>query len=273
MSVLFAVVIGMIQGLTEFLPVSSSGHLSIMQNVFGMEDVETSYFTFDILLHLATLIAVFIVFRRDILALIAAFFTLLKKTVTGKLREINTDERMVVMVVIATLPLFAGLLVKDSVAGLYGYTKAVGAILIFNGLVLFISDFLARGEKDASDAKYTDSLIVGLCQLCALLPGLSRSGSTITGGLLCGFKRDYAVKFSFILSIPAVIGANILSIPDIIENPVPQSDIFAYLCGMAAALLTGIAAMKLLLYISKKSNFRVFAVYCVIIGTLALIFG
>lgn len=273
MSVLFAIFIGIIQGLTEFLPVSSSGHLSIMQNMFGMEDVETSYFTFDILLHLATLIAVFIVFRRDIANLIVAFFTLIKKAATKRLREITPDERMVVMVVIATLPLVAAVFVKDYVEVLYGYTKAIGAILIFNGLVLFISDFLAKGNKDSSNSKFTDSLIVGLCQVCALLPGLSRSGSTITGGLLCGFKRDYAVKFSFIMSIPAIIGANILSVPDIIDKPIPQSDIFAYICGMAAALLTGIAAMKLLMYISKKSNFRVFSIYCVILGTIALIFG
>lgn len=273
MSIFFAVVIGIIQGLTEFLPVSSSGHLSIFQNMFGLEDVETTYFTFDILLHLSTLIAVFVVFRRDILNLIIAFFTLLKKAVKGKLKEITPDERMVIMVVVATLPLFIALLVKDYVEALYGYTKVIGAILIFNGLVLFISDFFARGDKDASNAKITDSIAVGLCQMCALLPGLSRSGSTITGGLLCGFKRDYAVKFSFILSIPAVIGANVLSIPDILENPVPQSDLLAYFCGMLTALVMGIFAMKLLLYISKRSNFRIFAVYCVIVGTLALIFG
>lgn len=273
MSVLFAVIIGIIQGLTEFLPVSSSGHLCIIQNMFGMEDVETSYFTFDILLHFATLIAVIIVFRRDITSLIVAFFTLIKKAVTNRLREITPDERMVVMVFIATLPLVAAIFVKDYVEVFYGYTKAIGAILIFNGLVLFISDFLAKGNKDAHNSTFTDSLIVGLCQVCALLPGLSRSGSTITGGLLCGFKRDYAVKFSFIMSIPAIIGANILSVPEIIDNPIPQGDIFAYICGMAAALVTGIAAMKLLMYISKKSNFRVFSIYCMILGAIALIFG
>jgi undecaprenyl-diphosphatase len=273
MSVLFAILIGIIQGVTEFLPISSSGHLCIMQNMFGMEDVETNYFTFDILLHLATLIAVFIVFRRDIANMIVAFFTLIKKAATRRLREITPDERMLVMVALATVPLVVAVFVKDYVEILYGYTKAIGAILIFNGLVLFLSDFLARGNKDANNASYFDALVVGLCQLCALLPGLSRSGSTITGGLLCGFKREYAVKFSFIMSIPAIVGANILSIPDMLENPVPQSDIFAYICGMAAALVTGIAAMKLLMYISKKSNFSIFSVYCVIVGTLALIFG
>jgi Uncharacterized bacitracin resistance protein len=273
MSVLFAVFIGIIQGLTEFLPVSSSGHLCLMQNIFGMEDVETSYFTFDILLHFATLIAVFIVYRRDILNIIIAFFTLIKKAVQGKLKEINPDERMVVMIIIGTLPLFAALLVKDYVQVLYGYTKIIGGILIFNGLILFLSDYFAHGKKDASNAKIKDSVIVGLCQMCALLPGLSRSGSTITGGLVSGFKREYAVKFSFLLSIPAVLGANILNIPDMIENPVPQSDLPAYFFGMLAALITGIIAMKLLIYISKRSNFRVFAIYCAVVGTLAVIFG
>ena len=273
MSVLFAILVGIIQGLTEFLPISSSGHLCIMQNMFGMEDVETNYFVFDILLHLATLIAVCIVFWRDILNLIRAFFSLLRKATSHRLHELDPDERMVIMLIVATLPLVAAVFLKDYVEIIYGYTKAIGAFLIFNGLVLFISDFLARGDKGAENAKYSDALVVGLCQLCALLPGLSRSGSTITGGLLCGFRRDYAVKFSFILSIPAIIGANILAVPELFETPVPKSDIFAYICGMAAALLTGIAAMKLLMYISKKSNFRVFSIYCVIVGALAMIFG
>ncbi len=273
MSVLFAVFIGIIQGLAEFLPVSSSGHLNIIQNIFGIENVETNYFSFDILLHLATLIAVFIVFRHEILKLIIAFFTLVKKLFTGKLRKINTDERMVVMLVIATLPLGAAVFIKDYIEAIGGYTKIVGAILIFNGVMLFVSDLLAKGGKNAENAEYSDSLVVGVCQVAALLPGLSRSGTTITAGLARGFDREYAVKFSFLLSIPAVLGANIMNIPELMHTPVPQSDLSAYFFGMLAALVTGIIAMKLLVYIAKRSNFRVFAIYCAVVGTLAVIFG
>jgi undecaprenyl-diphosphatase len=158
---------------------------------------------------------------------------------------------------------------------LYGYTKAIGAILIFNGLVLFISDFLAKAEQGRAQLQRSlrrayRRTVPGMRAAARDCQGRARQSRA---GCLCGFKRDYAVKFSFIMSIPAIIGANILSVPDIIDNPIPQSDIFAYICGMAAALVTGIAAMKLLMYISKKSNFRVFSIYCMILGAVALIFG
>lgn len=162
---------------------------------------------------------------------------------------------------------------KDYVEVIGNYTKIVGGILIFNGLVLFISDSLDRGSKDIADTKPRNALFVGLCQMCAILPGLSRSGSTITGGLFMGFKREYAVKFSFILSIPAIVGANLLSVGDIFKNPVPQSNIIPYIAGAIAAALVGIGAMKLLLYISRKSNFRMFSYYCFVVGLIAVIFG
>lgn len=275
LSLLFALFIGIIQGLTEFLPVSSSGHLSIMQNIFGLQDVETSYFTFDILLHLSTLVAVFIVFHKDIFDLIKAFFTLCRKLFKGKFRlsEYDKNERFVVMILIATLPLVFVLFFRDGVAMLYKNTKLIGCVLIINALMLYVSDTLAKGGKDIAETKPVNALIVGLCQLLAITPGLSRSGSTITGGLTQGFSREYAVKFSFILSIPAILGANILEIPEILANPVPSGDILPYAVGMVAALLTGIAAMKLLQYISRNSNFRIFSYYCAIVGILAIIFG
>jgi undecaprenyl-diphosphatase len=156
-------------------------------------------------------------------------------------------------------------------------------ILIFNALVLYISDLFAKGfgakktnarkGKDIADLKPQNALVIGLCQMIAVVPGLSRSGSTITGGLTQGLDREKAVKFSFIMSIPAIIGANILQIPDMIQTPVPQSDIFSYAVGMFTALIAGVAAIKLLTYISKKSDFRIFSYYCVIIGIITVIFG
>lgn len=275
MSPLTSIFYGIVQGITEFLPVSSSGHLCILQNVFGFEDIESSYFSFDILLHLATLIAVFIVYWRTIFPLIPAFFTMLGKVFHRKfkLADYTDDERFVIMIIIATLPLFAAVPFNDKVEALYSHTKIIGAILIFNGVVLFISDMLATGHKDIGEVKPRNALVVGLCQMCALLPGLSRSGSTITGGLTQGFSREFAVRFSFILSIPAILGANILKIPDLISNPIPSSDIVAYICGMLAAALAGIAAMKLLIYISKHATFRFFSFYCAAVGLTAVILG
>ncbi len=272
MNIFLAILCGIIQGITEFLPVSSSAHLAIAQNVFGMEEVGM---TFDVLLHLGTLVAVFIVFYKDIFPLVPAFFTMLGKVFKGKfkLTEYNENERFVLYVIIATLPLVAAVFLNDYVNLLGSYTKIVGAILIVNGFVLWISDGLKNKGKTIFETKPRNALVVGLCQMCAIVPGLSRSGSTITGGLLCGFKREFAVKFSFILSIPAIIGANIFSIVDVFENPIPSTDIFPYAAGTVAAAVVGVLAMKFLLYISRKSNFRMFSYYCWVVGLLAIIFG
>ena len=275
MNIFLAIFYGIIQGIAEFLPISSSAHLAIAQNLFGMENLEASHFTFDILLHLGTLIAVFIVYYKDIFELVPAVFSMFGKVFKGKfkLSEYTESERFVIFVIIATLPLVAAVFVKDYIEILGNYTKIIGGILLLNGLVLFISDKLERGTVTLENAKPKNALFVGLCQMCAIVPGLSRSGSTITGGLLMGFKREFAVKFSFILSIPAIIGANLLSVADIFENPIPSTDIVPYIAGTITAAVVGILAMKTLIYISKKSNFRIFSYYCFVVGILAIIFG
>ena len=277
MSILSAVFWGIIQGLGEFLPISSSGHLAIMQNIFGMESTD-GMFTFNILLHLGTLIAVFIIYWHDIWELVPAFFGLISKIAKGKRRFLDwsLEERFCVLILVATLPLAIAVLLDDYVDILSGYTKIIGCILILNGCMLLFSDYIAslrRTVKSPGEIKPRHALFVGFIQLLAILPGLSRSGSTITGGLLMGFERKDAVKFSFILSIPAILGANIFSVGDIIKNPIASTDVAAYLAGMLAAMLVGIAAMKLLIYISKKSNFRFFGFYCMAAGLVAIIFG
>lgn len=275
MNVVSAIFFGIIQGLTEFLPVSSSGHLAIMQNIFGMENVEETSLTFTVLLHLGTLIAVFLVYRRDIFSLIPAFFTGLGKLFHGKrkLADYNERERMVFFVILATVPLVLAVLMKDGVALLSAHTKVIGFILMLNALVLYISDRFSGGNGGINEMTPRSAVMVGLCQFCAVLPGLSRSGATITGGLLQGFSREFAVKFSFILSIPAILGANILEVPKIVSNPIPQGEMVAYIAGVVAAALSGIAAMKLLQFISRKSNFRIFSYYCLAAGLIAVIFG
>ena len=275
MNLLSAAIYGLIQGLAEFLPISSSGHLAIAHSIFGGANIEADYFTFDILLHLATLIAVFIVYAKDVFSLIPAFFTMTGKIFKGKfkVKELNENEKMVFFVILATIPLVAAVFLNDKIEVLSSYPKIIGGILIFNGLLLFLSDLIPKSDKDISTMTPKNALLVGLCQLCAITPGLSRSGSTITGGRLCGFSREFAVKFSFILSIPAIIGANIFNIPDVIREPVPSSHIPAYALGMLVAAITGIIAMKLLKYISKKSNFKIFSIYCIAVGLLTVILG
>ena len=180
---------------------------------------------------------------------------------------------MVIMIVIATLPLLLTFFYKDYVEMLNAYPKVIGGILIFNGVVLFVSDRLARTGKSLEDATAKDAITVGLLQAVAVVPGLSRSGTTITAGLLRGFDRDFAVKFSFILSIPTILGASVLEIPDVIAEPIPSTDIPSYIIGMVTAAVVGFAAMKLLTLISKRSNFTVFSFYCWAVGIVTVIFA
>lgn len=272
MSIIEAIFYGIVQGLGEFLPISSSGHLSALQNLFGGKNIETDFFTFDVLLHLGTLAAVMLVYRKDVLELIKGFFSLVKKAFKRELKNgLEKYERLVVCLVIATLPLIPAVFVNDYVEALYGMTKVIGALLILNGLMLFVSDKLAKKQGDEVTEKR--AVGIGLIQLCGLLPGISRSGSTITGGLLLGVDRKEAVKFSFLLSIPTIIGANVLSLLDLADNPIAKADILPYVIGMLTAAVAGIAAIKLLQYITNKNKFGVFTIYCVAVGVLLLIFG
>lgn len=275
MNILSAILYGIIQGITEFLPVSSSGHLALAEILFGFQDAEAYGRAFDILLHLGTLIAVFIVFYKDILELIPAFFTMIKKLFKGKfkLSEYTLNERFVIFAIIATLPLIPASLIDSKVEALSKNIIIVGAILIFNGFVLFMSDSMKSGNKTLENTTVKDTVIVGLCQMFAILPGLSRSGSTITGGLFRGFNREYAVKFSFILSIPAILGANVLAVKDFIEAPEGSIELLPCIVGMVTSAVVGVLAMRLLLYISKKSNFKIFSYYCFAVGLVAIIAG
>lgn len=278
MKVIEAVFFGIIQGLAEFLPISSSGHLAFFHNVF---ETVNDRMSFDILLHLGTLAAVCIVYYKDILELIVAFFSLVGKIIREKFRfgniRLNQNEKFFVMLLVALIPLVIGALIEDAVEIVGAYTWAIGILWIINGFLLFFSDKIASKRKnlDASKTEESKTIFnaakVGLCQLLAIFPGISRSGMTITGGLLCGFDREFAVKFSFILSVPAILGANILSLGDF--TTIESSQIIPYLCGMLAAMLSGLLAIKLLSYISRKKDFRVFSVYCIAIGVLAIVLG
>lgn len=276
MKLSFSILSGVIQGLAEFLPISSSGHLSIFQNIFGMSD-GSAITAFNVLLHLGTLIAVFVVYFRDIFALVPAFFTLCGKLFSRKFsfRYYNESERLLILVIIATLPLIAVALLglDDYLEAINGCLWAIGAILIFNGFVLLLSDRVGKQNTEIADLAPKKGLWVGLCQMCALLPGLSRSGSTITGGLLVGLKREDAVKYSFILSIPAILGACVLELPALFEGgAVGSAQWGVYLAGAATAAVVGIASMKFLQYIARKASFSGFSLYCFAVGIFAIVY-
>lgn len=266
-----AILYGIIQGLTEFLPVSSSGHLAMIQNMTGFGE-GMDVIAFNVLLHIGTLVAVAIVYYKDIFGLIKSFFSLCKKIFGSKFKfsECTVHEKLVVYIVIATLPLIPMILIEDYLELVSGYLVIIGALLIFNGLVLIVSDRLARHCGMIDDMKPKNALLIGICQMFALLPGISRSGSTITGGLLNGLDRSEAVRFSFLLSIPAILGSAVVKLPALFTQNLDARTLGVYMLGAAVSAIVGVCAIKLLSYISKKSNFSIFSYYCFVAGAVAI---
>ena len=266
-----AIFLGLIQGIAEFLPISSSGHLAFFQNVVGIANGEENMF-FDVLLHLGTLVAVFVAYWSEIKALILEFFTMIgvRKLPKGQKPD-RLSRRIILFIILGTLPLFLVLPVKDRVEGLYSNAIFIGCAFLITGLLLFLSDRLNHGNKDIKSASILDVLIVGVGQALATVPGISRSGTTISAGLSRGFGREFAVKFSFLLSIPAVLGANILSLIDAIQEGIDWSLMPMYLAGVAVAAISGYLAIRLLKYISQKGSFGGFCYYCWGIGLVTLI--
>ena len=266
---------GIVQGFTEFLPVSSSGHLAILKNIFGLEFDDAVLFT--LILHLGTLTAVCIVYFKDIKNMFFGFFGLLGKVFGGKFsfRTLNAGERLFLLIFVASIPLVVGAILSKQIEVLSDYTKIIGIFLVMNAAILFFSDMVPAGEVNEKAATPKNALFVGLCQLIAIAPGISRSGSTITGGLLNNFSRQFAVKFSFLLSIPAILGASVFKVADFAKSDIEITGMMFASCvvGFVFAFFAGMAAIVVLNIIAKKKNFRVFSVYCLAVGLLAIIFG
>ena len=267
-----AIFLGLIQGIAEFLPISSSGHLAFFQEVVAIFDTGDESIFFDVLLHLGTLAAVFVAYWAEIKALVLEFFTMIgvRKLPKGQKPD-RLSRRMILFIILGTLPLFLILPVKDYVEGLYQNPIFIGCAFLGTGLILFLSDRLSRGSKTIKNASLVDVLLVGCGQALATVPGISRSGTTISVGLARGFSREFAVKLSFLLSIPAVLGANILSLIDAIQEGIDWSLMPMYLAGVAVAAISGYLAIRLLKYISQKGSFGGFCYYCWGIGLVTLI--
>ena len=270
MTYLMSLILGLVQGVAEFLPISSSGHLSILQNWFGMEEPDN---LFNVLLHFATLIAVCVVYWRDIVEMIAEFFRGAASLVSrrGERGPVPPARRLVMMVILGTLPLFLVLPIQDKVEALGGSNLFVGLALLVTGVILFVSDRLARGRKNARTATVADALLVGCAQAVAVIPGLSRSGSTIAAGMAVGFERTFAVRFSFLLSLPAVLGATLLKVIDVAKEGVDFSLLPVYLVGMVVAGVVGYFSIRLVNLLAQKNKFGRFAYYCWAIGLVAIV--
>ena len=274
MTVFQGILLGFVQGLTEFLPVSSSGHLSVFQNFFGMTTAGDNNLLFDVLLHLATLFSVCFAYRRDLGEMISDCVAFVKSAghpVPGTEERRYPGVRLVLMIVFATLPLILVLPIKNQVERLYYSTVFIGIAFILTGAMLFVADRMPRGRKTGRSMGIWDALLVGVCQAVATVPGLSRSGTTITAGISTGLERSFAVKFSFLISIPAVLGANLISLIKAFGEGVDWSEFPAWIAGMIVAMVVGYCAITLMHYIAKKGKFGWFAYYCAAAGVITLI--
>lgn len=283
MSLIQAIVLGLIQGITEFLPVSSSGHLAILQYIFNV-DTDTGML-FEVMLHLGTLIAVCAVYFKDIKKLVVEgvhilidVFANLKNRFTGgheKTRRIVTNayRKFVLLILVTTIPTgIIGIIFNSFMDAATSSLLAPGICLVVNAIVLLILGSLPGGKKKVKAASYKDAAVIGVAQGLAVLPGISRSGSTISACLGLGFDRNFAVKYSFIASLPAIIGANILELRHLGDALATGTNFLYYIIGMVVAGISGYICIRLMMYLVSEKKFSYFAYYCAIVGVIALIF-
>ena len=272
MTYLMSAVLGFVQGVAEFLPISSSGHLTLLQHFFGMPEPDQ---LFNILLHFATLLAVCIYYVQDVAEMIVEFFRGIAALFSRHPDRGNPPEarRLVLLVIVGTLPLFVVMLVRDQVEALGGSPVFVSCALLMTGCILFLSDRMAGGRKTARNATLKDVLLVGVAQGCATIPGLSRSGCTISAGMAVGFDRKFAVRYSFLMSLPAVLGATILEVKDVFgaEGGLPEGMLPIYLLGMVIAGVVGYFSIRLVNLLAAKGKFGAFAYYCWAAGLVFLV--
>ena len=275
MNIFEAIMQGIIQGLTEFLPVSSSGHLSLYQHFTGNSG--EGALLFSAVLHLGTLVAVFTAFRKTIWELIKELGFMIKDIFTGKFKwkEMNPPRRAIIMMIISLLMLIPFFIFKDFFEGVSEDSDIIveGICFLYTATILFFSDRCVKGNKKFGDITVKNAVTVGAFQGVALLPGVSRSGSTISGGLFCGFERETAVQYSFILGIPAILGGCLLQVKDAVDQKAMDIEPLNFAVGFIVSAIVGICAIKMVNWLVKSDKFKIFAVYTLILGVVVIGIG
>ncbi len=255
MEIIKIVILGLVQGLTEFLPISSSGHLVILQKLFAINE---NQLLISVLLHFGTLIPVLIVFRKDIIDILS-----FKKN----------KRHFIFLIIVASIPTaIMGIFFEDFFEKLFSSTISAAFMLIVTGFILLLGDRLANYDNTLSNFKWLNAILVGLAQGFAIIPGISRSGSTITASLIQGLEKEDAARFSFILSIPVIGGAGLLKITDAVSVGVNNFNLTAMILGILSAIISGYIAIRYFIYILKKQKLIYFSYYCWILGTIILIY-
>lgn len=262
-----AIILGLIQGLAEFLPISSSGHLALLQNFFGISSENVLPFT--VLMHLGTLISVFFIYWKDIVELLVELVRTIRDLCTGKGLRIDSSptRRLGFMIIVATIPTaIIGLLFEDYFAKLYMSLAGIACGLVFTGIILLIAERMGKGNKSIMEMRYSQAIFVGIMQGIAICPGVSRSGSTLFGSLLSGLERKLAVKFAFLISIPSILGSVIMEAPEAFGQGMDMALLGPVIAGVVVAALSGIFAIKAMIRIVSNKRLIGFSIYVWIIA-------
>ncbi|MCQ4635810.1 undecaprenyl-diphosphate phosphatase [Anaerovorax odorimutans] len=274
MTFIQAVILGLAQGLAEFLPISSSGHLALLQYFFDIS--AENVLPFAVLLHLGTLISIFVVYWKDIVELVCELFACIKDIFTGKGPRINANptRRLGFMILVATIPTaIIGLAFNDLFAGLYLSLPAIGFGLLITGTILVIAEKMATGRKRVEQMKFRNAVLVGLMQGIAIWPGISRSGSTLFGGLVSGLNREFAVKFAFLISIPSILGSVIVEAPDAFSAGMSMGDLGPVIVGVIVSAVSGFFAIKTMIRVVSNKKLTGFSIYTWALGALVLLYA
>ena len=274
MSYIEAVILGLVQGLAEFLPVSSSGHLALLQQWFGIE--EDNVLLFAVLLHVGTLISVLIVYWKDVWELIKELGLTIKDIFTGKgLRlEERPTRKLGVMIIVATIPTgVIGILFNDFFDSLYNSVIPIGVGLIITGFLLILAERTGTSSRGIQQMNYRNALFIGTVQGIAICPGISRSGSTLFGSLICNLDRKFAVKFVFLISIPSILGSAVMETPAAIQSGLDTALLGPIAVGMIVAAVSGLVAIKTMIKIVSNKKLSYFSYYVWALGLIVVGYG
>ncbi len=274
LSYLQAIILGIVQGLGEFLPISSSGHLAILEHFFGIKG--ESVLLFAVMLHLGTLASVFVIYWHDIVALCWELILTIKDIFTGKGLRIDSspNRRLGFMIVVATIPTgLMGVLFNDAFTSFYGSMIAIGIGLFITGTILWIAERFGRGRCQVEKMKFRHAIFIGIMQGIAITPGISRSGSTLFGGLFMGLERNFALRFAFLVSIPAILGSAIMELPPALEAGVPSSVLGPIIVGTLVSAVMGFVAIKAMLRLVANLKLSVFSFYTWGLGILIILYS
>ncbi len=264
MELIKAIILGALQGLTEFLPVSSSGHLVLGSELLNFQEQGLA---FDVFVHFGTLVSVCIVFRKELAAMLAAPFAVMRGRADDDLKHYFLWD---IYIVVATLPAVGvGLFLKDSVEGLFANVLLVYCMLFLTGVIMTVTPYLRERNVKLNCPR---ALLIGCAQAMAIFPGLSRSGSTIFTGMLLGVNRETVARFSFIMSIPAILGAVVLQSKDLLENPPELNSLFVIGAGTVASAIAGYFAITLLLNVIRRNKLQYFGYYCLLLASSGLLY-